>query len=224
MRYDEDIESIDQDDEDRDEKREPADLAENRGLLHVGDVMDAKPQVISSQQRFAGRVFRVRTDEVRFDDGLTARLDIVEHPGAYAVIATPSPDSLVLVRQYRHATGRELWEIPAGTREPGEGTLEGALRELAEETGYRAGAARLLGSLYCTPGFCEERMQFVHADDLTPGETDFDPDERIVVRNFTLGEVDELVRCGEIADAKTLLALFWMRGSRGELAAISADN
>lgn len=186
--------------------------------------MDVTPQVISSQQRFAGRVFRVRTDEVRFDDGLTTKLDIVEHPGAYAIIATPSRNEIVLVRQYRHATGRELWEIPAGTREPGEGTLEGALRELAEETGYRAGSARLIGSLYCTPGFCEELMQFVHADELTPGETDFDTDERIVVQNFTLDEAQRLVQSGEIADAKTVLALLWMRGSRGELAAIRADN
>ena len=105
--------------------------------------MESRPQVISSQERFSGRVFRVRTDDVVFDDGATARLDIVEHPGSYAVIATPSKNMLVLVKQYRHAVGRELWEIPAGTAEPGESVEAGALRELAEETGYRAGASQI---------------------------------------------------------------------------------
>ena len=186
--------------------------------------MDDAPQVISSQERFAGRVFRVRTDEIAFADGGVSRLDIVEHRGSYAVIATPSPDSVVLVRQYRHPTGRELWEIPAGTAEPGEAVLAGALRELAEETGYRAASARPLGSFYVTPGFCTELLHFVHADGLSPGEMDLDDDERIVVRNFTIDEMQHLVERGEIADAKTLIALMWMRGSRAELGTNSADN
>jgi ADP-ribose pyrophosphatase len=186
--------------------------------------MESKPQVISSQERFEGRIFSVRTDELVFDDGGTARLDIVEHRGSYAIVATPSPDEIVLVRQYRHPAGRELWEIPAGTAEPGESKLAGALRELAEETGYRAASARLFGSLYMTPGFCDEMMHFVHADGLTLGEQDLDEDERIAVRNFTLDEVQRLMESGDIADAKTLIALLWMRGSRGELAPSRADN
>ena len=186
--------------------------------------MDSTPEVISSEERFVGRVFRVRTDEIVFPDGGDARLDIVEHRGSYAIIATPAPDTLVLVRQYRHAVGRELWEIPAGTAEPGEGLLEGALRELAEETGYRAAAARLLGSFYMTPGFCNEIMHLVHADELTPGETSFDEDERIVVQNFTIDEIQQLVRNGEIADAKTLISWMWLRGFRGELGPVGADN
>ena len=176
--------------------------------------MESRPQVISSQERFSGRVFRVRTDEIVFADGATARLDIVEHGGSYAVIATPSKNVVVLVRQYRHAVGRELWEIPAGTAEPGEGIEEGALRELAEETGYRAAASQVIGSYYVTPGFCDEVMHFVHADRLTPGEPSPDEDERIVVQNFTIDEMQNLVKNGEIADAKTLIALMWLHGSR----------
>jgi len=176
--------------------------------------MESRPQVISSQERFSGRVFRVRTDEIVFADGATARLDIVEHGGSYAVIATPSKNVVVLVRQYRHAVGRELWEIPAGTAEPGEGIEEGALRELAEETGYRAAASQVIGSYYVTPGFCDEVMHFVHADRLTPGELSPDEDERIVVQNFTINEMQNLVKNGEIADAKTLIALMWLHGSR----------
>jgi ADP-ribose pyrophosphatase len=186
--------------------------------------METKPQVISSQERFRGRVFRVRSDEIAFDDGLTARIDVVEHRGSYGIVATPSPLEIVLVRQYRHPTGRSLWEIPAGTAEPGEGTLEGALRELAEETGYRAESARLLGSVYVTPGFCDELMHFVHADGLTLGEQKLDDDERIVVKKFTIEDAQRLVEFGEIADAKTLIALMWMRSSRAELAPSRADN
>jgi ADP-ribose pyrophosphatase len=186
--------------------------------------MESKPQVISSVERFSGRVFRVRTDALVFDDGGAARVDIVEHRGSYAVIAMPSENSVVLVRQYRHPAGRSLWELPAGTAEPGEGVLEGALRELAEETGYRATSARALGSTYMTPGFCDEVMHFVHADGLSPGETSPDEDERIIVGNFTIDEMEQLVREGEIGDAKTLLALLWLRGPRGELAPSRADN
>ena len=192
--------------------------------MHVGEVMESKPQVISSCERFSGRVFTVRTDELVFDDGGTARVDVVEHRGSYALIATPSEETVVLVRQYRHPAGRALWEIPAGTAEPGEGMLEGALRELAEETGYRAATARPIGSLYVTPGFCDEVMHFVHADGLRAGDPSPDEDERIVVRNFTIDEMQQLVRNGEIADAKTLLALLWLRGPRGELAPNRADN
>ena len=225
MRHDKDIERINEDDEDREKVRKPGNFSHDRGaLLHVGEVMESKPQVISSYERFTGRVFTVRTDELVFEDGGPARVDVVEHRGSYAVIATPSENSVVLVRQYRHPAGRSLWEIPAGTAEPGEGTLEGALRELAEETGYRAASARGIGSLYVTPGFCDEVMHFVHADGLSPGEPNFDEDERIVVQNFTIDEMMQLVRNGEIADAKTLLALLWLRGPRSELAPSSADN
>src|SRR5579875_2002342 len=99
------------------------------------NVMDNTPQVISSTPRYSGRVFNVRTDELKFADGATASVDVVEHRGSYAIIATPAPDQLVLVRQYRHPLGREIWEIPAGTAEPNERVIDGALRELAEETG-----------------------------------------------------------------------------------------
>jgi ADP-ribose pyrophosphatase len=187
-------------------------------------LMESKPQVISSVERFAGRVFSVRTDEIEFDDGARARLDIVEHRGSYAIVATPQPDSIVLVRQYRHAVGRELWEIPAGTAEPGEGIVNGALRELAEETGYRAASAHHIGTFYMTPGFCDEVMHLVVAEHLQPGVQSLDEDERIVVQTFTIEETDSLLASREICDIKTLFALTWMRGNRSELATSRADN
>jgi ADP-ribose pyrophosphatase len=186
--------------------------------------MEEQPQVISTTERFKGRVFRVRTDEVRLEDGSVARLDIVEHPGSYAVIALPEPNRIVLVRQYRHPIERSLWEIPAGTAEPNEDVLTGALRELAEETGYRAATARRIGTFYMTPGFCNEVMHLVVAESLEAGPQSLDEDERIVVQTFTIEEAESLLALGEISDAKTLLALLWMRGNRSELAPSRADN
>lgn len=175
--------------------------------------MEEHAQVISSVERFKGRVFRVRTDEIEFDDGARARLDIVEHPGSYAIIPLLEPDRIVLVRQYRHAAGRALWEIPAGTAEPNEDVLTGALRELAEETGYRAASARSIGTFYMTPGFCDEMMHLIVAENLTAGSQSLDEDERIVVQTFTIEEAETLLALGEISDAKTLLALLWIRGN-----------
>jgi ADP-ribose pyrophosphatase len=186
--------------------------------------MESKPQVISSVEQFNGRVFSVRTDEFAFEDGARARLDIVEHGGSYAVVALPEPNKIVLVRQYRHAVGRELWEIPAGAAENGEGIVNGALRELAEETGYRATSARHICTFYMTPGFCDEVMHIIVAENLQPGMQALDEDERIVVQTFTIEETDSLLASGEICDIKTLFALMWMRGNRSELAPSRADN
>ncbi|HEV7178548.1 MAG TPA: NUDIX hydrolase [Candidatus Baltobacteraceae bacterium] len=179
--------------------------------------MDDIPETISSRAIFDGRVFRVRSDDLRYADGHTQCVEIVEHRGSYAIVATSAPDSLVLVRQYRHAAEAMLWEIPAGVSEPGETAADGALRELREETGYRASTMRPLGSMFVTPGYCTERLEFFHADGLSSGDQQLDEDERIAVASFTIGEAERLVETGQIADVKTVVALLWMRGSRGEL-------
>lgn len=179
--------------------------------------MDQPPTVVSSHTAFSGRVFTVRIDEVAYDDGAQHRVDVVAHGASFGILATPRPGELVLVRQYRHAIGRALWELPAGTAEPDEDPMEGAARELREETGYRAGRLRALGSLYTTPGFCDEIMHVFHADELAAGEQALDEDERIEVATFTAQDAWRLVAQGEIADFKTVLALYWMDGNRGEL-------
>jgi ADP-ribose pyrophosphatase len=179
--------------------------------------MDERPETCSSRRVFEGRVFNVRLDEVRYADGSTHRLDVVEHPGSFTIVATPRPGELVLVRQYRHPVGLTLWELPAGTAEPGEDPAQGAARELREETGYRAERMRHIGSLFATPGFCTEIMHFFHADGLQAGPQDLDEDERIEVQSFTQAAAWRLVASGEIADMKTVLALLWMEGKRGEI-------
>lgn len=176
-----------------------------------------RPRVAASVRAFEGRVFAVRIDELRYPDGSVHRLDIVEHGASLAILATPDPHRLVLVRQYRHAAGAPLWELPAGTAEPDEDPRTGALRELREETGYRAGSIRPLGALYTTPGFCDEILYFFHAEDLGPGEQALDDDERIDVAAFSAEEAWRLVVSGEIADCKTVLALLWLESGRGEI-------
>lgn len=178
--------------------------------------MDHMPRILESSLAFKGKVFDVRVDEVAFGDGDRYRLDVVEHPASLAVIATPSDDELILVRQYRHPAGTSLWEIPAGSSEPGETSLDGARRELREETGYSAGRLRFIGSVWTSPGFCSEIMHFFHAETLVEGPTEFDEDERIEIGRFTQEAAWRLVADGT-ADAKTMLALFWLKGPRGEI-------
>lgn len=174
------------------------------------------PHLVSSRRVFEGRVFNVRIDELRYDDGAQHRIDVVEHGPSFAIVALPAPNELVLVRQYRHAAREALWELPAGSAEPNEDPVEGALRELREETGYRAGRIRSIGSTWMTPGFCDEIMHFFCAEALVLGEPEFDEDERIEIGTFSSEAAWRLVADG-VADAKTLLALFWMQGTRGKI-------
>ena len=174
--------------------------------------METAPYVLRSRRLYEGRVFTVRATTLRYSDGTEHRVDVVEHGASLAIVATPEPNELVLVRQYRHPVKSLLWEIPAGAAEPGESPLEGAIRELREETGYRAGRIRPIGSVWMTPGFCSEIMHFFYADELTAGEAACDDDERIEVGRFTYQAARRLVAEGT-ADAKTLMALFWLQGA-----------
>jgi ADP-ribose pyrophosphatase len=178
--------------------------------------MDDLPQVVGSRRVFEGRVFGVRVDDLRYADGAEHRIDVVEHGASLAIVATPAPNELVLVRQYRHPARCALWEVPAGTAEPGEDLTEAAKRELREETGYVAGSIRPIGSVWMTPGFCSEVMHFYRADTLVAGEPDFDDDERIEIGRFTFEAAWRLVAAGT-ADAKTVLALFWLQGGEDKI-------
>jgi len=174
------------------------------------------PEIVTSTPIFSGRVFSVRQEVVRFPDGREATLDLIAHPGSFGILAFVRENEIVLVRQYRHAVGEWLWEIPAGTAEPGEAPLDGARRELAEETCYRCERIRELGhSFYVTPGYCNERLSLFLAEGLTPGEQSLDEDERIEVRIFPLHDVKAMVDRGEIHDAKTIVAMQLSLGGTG---------
>ena len=166
-------------------------------------------RTIGSKVVFEGKVFKVRQDTIEAH-GRTHVVDLVDHALSYAIIAQPSPSEILLVHQYRHAVGEKLWEIPAGMADADEDPFEGALRELREETGYRGGRIRRLFGLYPTPGFCTERLDFFLVEELQSGQTNFDDDEDIETRTVGLEEALAMLSKGEIADAKTAIALLWL--------------
>lgn len=154
-----------------------------------------------------GRLLGVVDDTVRLADGRTTHREVALHPGAVAVVAIDATGRVVMVRQWRHAIGRALWEIPAGTRDvEGELPTATAERELAEETGLTAMEWRDLGELALAPGYSTEQMHFYLAAGLTSGEPHASPDERLDVAWFTRDEVIELARRGNV-DVKTLAGL-----------------
>jgi ADP-ribose pyrophosphatase len=131
--------------------------------------------------------------------------EIVEHPGAVAIVAVDSGGYVTLVRQLRETARRKLVELPAGGLEAGEEPLESARRELAEETGLTGGRWREIAAFYTTPGFCREYMTLFLAEDLDPGEPSPDADEEVELVRWRIDEVES--RLGEIEDAKTLAGI-----------------
>jgi ADP-ribose pyrophosphatase len=155
---------------------------------------------------YSGRLLTIHEDDVSLVDGTPAHREVVAHPGAVAIVAVDDADRVVLVRQWRHAVGRALWELPAGTRDPGEPPAHTAERELAEETGLRATSLRALIAAPLTPGYSTEVMHFFLATGLTDGPTDRDIDERMDVAHLSHEAVADLIRAGDV-DVKTIAGL-----------------
>jgi ADP-ribose pyrophosphatase len=166
-------------------------------------------KVIGSRQVWKGHVVSVRVDDVVRADGRRTTRDVVEHPGAVAIVAWDG-ERVAMVRQWRHATGGTLLEIPAGTAVPDEAPGETARRELAEEVGVAA-ATWLTGPQFFTaPGFCTEFMHLFFATDLSPDEAEGDEDEDLEVAWMTLDEALAALDAGQIRDAKSILAVLWL--------------
>jgi ADP-ribose pyrophosphatase len=140
--------------------------------------------------------------------------EIVEHPGAVAIVAVDAEGFVTLVRQLREATRSYLLEIPAGTAEPGEVPLETARRELQEECGLTGGEWRELATFWTTPGFCRERMVVFAAEGVVPGEASPEEDEELEIVRWPVGKIGD--RLGEIEDAKTLAGLLLYLQTRPE--------
>ena len=166
-------------------------------------------RTVRSQTVFAGRLLRLRVDEVEMADGRPARREIVEHPGAVAILAWDG-DRLALVRQWRQATARITLEVPAGTREPGEDPRQTAERELAEECGVAAGSWDAGPAFFTAPGFCTEHLSVWLATDLRPATADRPADEAVEVTWMGLDEALASVADGRIADAKSLVGIYWL--------------
>ena len=172
-------------------------------------------RILKSKTVFQGPVFKVVSQQVKEPDGVQVRRDIVRHQGSIVILAldedrTRRPPRVLLERQYRHAAGQRLWELPAGSLEPGENKLAAAKRELLEETGFTARKWQRALSFYVSPGFLTESMEVFLACQLTKGKAQPEEDERIAVRFFPLPQAVKMAMSGKIKDAKTLASLFWL--------------
>ncbi len=161
----------------------------------------------TAREIYKGKVVHLFVHDVTLPNGHRTSLEVIRHPGASAVIPFVTPGEVLLVRQYRHATGGYLIEVPAGKLDAGEPPEACAVRETEEETGYRPGRIERLGAIYTTPGFTDEVIHLFAAYDLTPTRTSHEADEVMTVLRVPFAEALEQVERGDITDAKTVAAL-----------------
>ena len=174
---------------------------------------------VSTRRAYTGRIINLDIDTVRFPNGSVGELEIIRHPGASAVVpflTDPNGDDpqILLIRQYRYAAEKYLYEVPAGRLDPGEQPDECARRELREETGCEASSVEHLYTMYTTPGFTDERIHVFMAVGLTRGENAREADEFIEVETMALSRALSLIEQGDIQDAKTALSLLFAAGFR----------
>jgi ADP-ribose pyrophosphatase len=165
---------------------------------------------------YDGRIFSLTVESITLPKGGALDVEIVRHPGSVVLIPVTDAGEIILVQQYRHAIGRWVWELPAGSLKPNEDPDTAAVRECHEEIGLVPAAIERLGALYPTPGYCDEEMIFYRASALrapADGETaQPDEDEDIAAQPFSIERITSMISAGEIIDMKTVAALYWMRG------------
>ena len=171
----------------------------------------------SSRRVYEGKVINVDCDSVRFPDGSVGELEMVRHPGASAVVpflTDPHGDDpqILLIKQYRYAADDFIYEIPAGKLDGGEDPEVCARRELQEETGCTAERIEHVYTFYTTPGFTDERIHALMATGLTRGDMKHEKDEFMSMETVTLSRALELIKSGELMDAKTALAVLYVEG------------
>lgn len=162
---------------------------------------------VSSQMLYDGKIVHLYLDIVELPNGKQAKREVVRHVGAVAMVPIDAAGNVILVRQFRHAAGRILLEVPAGTLNPGEDPDVCAARELQEETGFKPGHLRKLGGIYTAPGYTSEYIHLYLATDLVQSSLDKDEDEFIEVERMPLQQALNLIRTGQIADGKSISAL-----------------
>jgi ADP-ribose pyrophosphatase len=172
-------------------------------------VPKGRVKLISSKMVYQGKVFGVRHDVVVEPGGKPAGRDIVTHPGSVVILPVLNDGRILMIRQYRQTAGVYMLEVVAGRKERGENNLKAAKRELAEETGYRAKHFREMMDVYPSPGFMEETMVAFAATGLTPGKTNFDADEIIEPKPFALKALLEMIRKGQLHDAKSVACILY---------------
>ena len=155
-----------------------------------------------------GRIFKIVTENITLANGVSSDMDIIRHPGASAIIPLSDKNTLILIKQYRHAIGKYIWEIPAGTLDHAEPPIECAKRELIEEIGYSANQWQKVGEIISVPGYSDERIHIFLAYDLVPARQNLDKDEMLDVHEIKFDDAMEMIHRGEIQDSKTICGLF----------------
>jgi len=169
-------------------------------------------ELIRSEPLLQGRTFKIRRDYLKTPDGKETKFEIVEHSGSVVIIPVDSDGNVLFVRQYRHAAGMDMLELPAGTRDSVDEPYDAcAAREIREETGMEAGTLIQIGDFYLAPGYSTEFMGVFLATDLKHNPLDPDADEFLSVEKISVKKVFEMVEHGEIPDAKSLAALLLAR-------------
>ncbi len=167
----------------------------------------AEIEIVERRGIYKGRVVDLSVERVRLPNGNVCELELIRHPGAAAVVPVDDSGDVLLVRQYRHATGGYVLEVPAGKLDPGEAPETCALREVEEETGHRARDLAPLGWIFTTPGFTDEKIWLYLATGLVPTRQDLQHDEVLTVERMPLAEAIARAEAGDIVDAKSVCAL-----------------
>ncbi|MGN6030339.1 MAG: NUDIX hydrolase [Thermomicrobiales bacterium] len=173
-----------------------------------------RPHEVTTGTRrgFDGKLLHVRVDEVRLPSGAMSGREVIEHPGSAVVLPVTADREVLMIRQYRHAFGRYLLELPAGLIDPGETVVQTAARELIEETGYAAGSLRFLTAVLASPGYTQERTALVLATGCHPVPHEADEDEPIDVLKVPLAELGAFLTPGNTAieNAHAMLGVLWL--------------
>ena len=156
---------------------------------------------------YKGKIIDLSVETVTLPNGATADLEVISHPGAAAVVSMKDDRTVILVRQYRHAVGRFIYEIPAGKLHPGEDPGDCAVREVEEETGYKVGRLEPILSFLTTPGFTNEIIHIFMGTELSPGTQNLGTDEVLEIIEMPLDQAIERIKDGGIQDAKTIIGL-----------------
>ena len=169
----------------------------------------SQPERLSHERVYDGKVFDVDRDRVRMPNGREVTVDVVRHPRSVVLIPLPERGRIILIRQYRYAVNRFLWELPAGSVDPGETPEQAARRECHEEIGQVPDTIVRLTVMHPTPGYCDEEMVFFRLSNFSvPDEqAEADEDEDIEVQVFDVGEARDMIRRGDITDMKTVVGL-----------------
>ncbi|NMB08327.1 MAG: NUDIX hydrolase [Tissierellia bacterium] len=171
--------------------------------------MNHEEKTMKSEKIYEGKMINLRVDTVELPDKKYSKREIVEHPGSVGIIAITDDGHLVLVKQFRKPVEKTLLEIPAGKIEINEEPKETALRELYEETGYRAEKIEYLFEFYTSPGFSNEKMYLFLATELIEGNAEPEDDEYIEIEKIKLEDLIEMILKGEIVDSKTIIGIYY---------------